>query len=233
MIDQLLKQLENLGTEANKRQMAKFGINVSKAYGVNVEDIRVMAKEIGKNHDIATKLWKTGNHEARILATIVADPELTDINLLQDWVIDINSWDLCDQFCNNLVINTEHVDLLIIDWCIQEETFVKRAGFSTMAVYALKNDELREKDIDGFFGLILNECWDKRNYVRKAVSWALKNIGKKDIHLNRKAVKIAKQMKEEKLKPAKETASEVLKEIQTPELINKLKEKHEKLEASE
>ncbi len=97
--------------------------------------------------------------------------------------------------------------------------------FSTMANYALKNPDVREKDIDGYFGLILNECWDKRNYVRKAVSWALRNIGKKDIHYNRKAVKIAKQMKEDKLAPAKLTASEVIKELQTPELINKLKAK--------
>jgi len=227
MIDQLLKQLEELSTATNKRQMAKLGINISNAYGVKVEDIRTMSKEIGRNHDLAIKLWKTGNHEARILATIIADPQSTDIDLLQDWVMDINSWDLCDQFCNNLVTNTEHVELLIVDWCIQYETFVKRAGFSTMAVYVIKNPELREKDVDGYFGLILNECWDKRNYVRKAVSWALKNIGKKDIHLNRKAVRIAKQMKEDNLKPAKATASEVLKELQTPELLNKLKAKHD------
>ncbi len=109
--------------------MAKFGINTANAFGTKVEVIRTIAKEIGTDHDLAQELWKTRNHEARILATIIADPNLTDIDMLQDWVLDINSWDLCDQFCNNLVIHTEHAGLMIVDWCIQEEMFVKRAGF--------------------------------------------------------------------------------------------------------
>jgi 3-methyladenine DNA glycosylase AlkD len=220
---EILDRLEKLGSEENRKGMAKFGINTTSAYGVSVNDIRQIAKETGQNHQLALELWKTGRHEARILATIIADPAQTTEEMLDEWADDLNSWDLCDQFCNNLVINTEFAAVKILHWCTQDETFVKRAGFSTMANHALKSPDVREKDIDGYFALILNECGDKRTYVRKSVSWALRNIGKKTTHYNRKAVKIAKILIAEELAPAKETGHEALKELQKPELINKLK----------
>lgn len=224
---EILNRLKELGSEENKKGMSKFGINVENAYGVNVQDIRTIAKEIGVDHSLAMELWKTKNHEARILATIIAEPAAFSSNELDDWAEDVNSWDLCDQFSNNLVYHTPFAMEKILMWSISDEPFVKRAGFATMANYALKHPDLREKDVDGFFGLIMNECWDKRNYVRKAVSWALRNIGKRSLHYNRKAVKIAKQMKEEDLKPAKETASEAIKELQKSDLLAKLKERQE------
>lgn len=225
--DDIVSWLKERQNEDNRKGMAKFGINTEKAVGVKVEELRTLAKDIGKNHSLAVELWDTDIHEARILATIIAEPEKADNFLLDEWAEDINSWDLCDQFCNNYVYHTEFARAKIIEWCIRDEAYVKRAGFSVMASYALKHPDLREKDVDGFFGLILNECWDKRNYVRKAVSWALRNIGKRSLHYNRKAVRIAKQMKEENLKPAKETASEAIKELQKADLLKKLKEKDE------
>jgi len=225
--EQILVKLKELSTEETLKSMARSGINTAKASGVTMVSIREIAKEIGTNHELALSLWKTDNHEARILATIIADPALADDQLLEDWVLSINSWDLCDQFCNNLVIQTDFAPLKIVDWCIKDETFVKRAGFSTMAVYALKQPGLREKDIESFFTLILNECWDKRTYVRKAVSWALRNIGKRDLHCNRKAVKIAKILKDEGLAPARETANEAIKELQKPDLLKKLKDQQD------
>lgn len=222
--EMILAKLKELGSEENRKGMAKFGINTEKACGVNVYEVRNIAKETGTDHKLALELWQTGVHEARILATVIADPAMCDSGLLDRWVQDIKSWDLCDQFCNNLVINTGHAKAKILEWCTQDETFIKRAGFSTMANFALKDPDVREKDIDGFFTLILNECGDKRNYVRKAVSWALRNIGKKSLHYNRKAVKIAKILKDEDLAPARETASEALKELQKSDLIKKLKE---------
>ena len=223
-LQDILNRLESEGNEENRKGMAKFGINISSAYGVAVVFVREMAKEIGTDHDLAEKLWKTGKHEARILATIIADPMLADSEFLDEWAEDINSWDLCDQFCNNLVSQTPFAMQKILEWCVTDEQFIKRAGFSTMANYALKQPDLREKDIDGFFSLILNECGDKRNYVRKSVSWALRNIGKRSLHYNRKAVKIAKIMKEDETRAAKETASEAIKELQKSDLLKKLKQ---------
>ncbi|PLX71006.1 MAG: DNA alkylation repair protein [Denitrovibrio sp.] len=224
-VQDILNKLSSLGKEDNLKGMSKYGINTSLAYGVTLPEIRAIAKEIGTDQELAEKLWKTGNHEARILATVIADPALSDSDLLDDWVEDINSWDLCDQFCNNLVHKTAFAMQKILLWCVADEPFIKRAGFSTMANYALKQPDLREKDIEGFFSLILSESGDKRNYVRKSVSWALRNIGKRNLHYNRKAVKIAKTMKEDKTKAASETASEAIKELQKSELLKKLKDK--------
>lgn len=226
-VEETLSILKDKGSEENRKGMTKYGINTTNAFGVNVQDIRELSKTIGKDHLLALELWKTKKHEARILATIICEPAAFTSELLDDWAEDINSWDLCDQFCNNLVYHTPFAMEKILMWSISDEPFIKRAGFATMANYALKHPDLREKDVDGFFGLILNECWDKRNYVRKAVSWALRNIGKRSLHYNRKAVKIAKQMKDEDLKPAKETAAEAIKELQKSELLAKLKAKQE------
>lgn len=223
--EEIISRLKELGSEENRKGMAKYGINTENALGVTVNDVRAIAKEIGTDQKLAESLWKTGIHEARIMATVIADPAETDISLLDDWVQDIRSWDLCDQFCNNLVVHTPYAGMKIVEWCTQDEAFVKRAGFSTLANYALKNPDVREKDIEGYFTLILSECGDSRNYVRKAVSWALRSIGKRSLHYNRKAVKIAKIMKDEDLKPAKLTASEAIKELQKSDLLKKLKEK--------
>lgn len=222
---EITARLESMGSDENRKGMAKYGINTESAYGITVNDLRIIAKELGTDHELAKELWKTGKHETRILATIIADPDLTDSGLLDDWAEDLNSWDLCDQFCNNLVSKTVLAPAKILEWSTQEETFIKRAGFSTMANYALKAPELRDKDIDGYLSLILNECGDKRNYVRKAVSWALRSIGKRDMHCNRKAVKIAKILKDDETKAARETAAEALKDLQKSELHRKLKEK--------
>jgi 3-methyladenine DNA glycosylase AlkD len=226
-VEETLSILKDKGSEENRKGMSKYGINTTNAFGVNVQDIRELSKTIGKDHVLALELWKTKNHEARILATIISEPAAFTSELLDDWAEGINSWDLCDQFCNNLVYHTPFAMEKILIWSISDEPFIKRAGFATMANYALKHPDLREKDVDGFFGLILNECWDKRNYVRKAVSWALRNIGKRSLHYNRKAVKIAKQMKDEDLKPAQETATEAIKELQKSDLLAKLKAKQE------
>ncbi|ADD68304.1 conserved hypothetical protein [Denitrovibrio acetiphilus DSM 12809] len=224
---EILSKLKELGNEENLKGMAKYGINTSSALGVNVQVLREIAAETGKDNDLAVELWDTGIHEAKILATIIAEPEKFDEGTLDKWANDINSWDLCDQFTNNLVFHTEFAMGKILEWCVADEQFVKRAGFATMANYALKSPDLREKDVEGFFGLIMNECGDKRNYVRKAVSWALRNIGKRTLHYNRKAVKLAKQMKDEPIRPAKETAGEAIKELQKPDLLKKLKDKQE------
>lgn len=220
---EIISKLKSMGSEENRKGMAKYGINTANAVGVTVLAVREMAKETGTDHELALELWNSGVHEARIMATVIADPEKTDSALLEKWVEDLNSWDLCDQFCNNLVTHTKHAREKVIEWCVQDEAFIKRAGFSTMANYALKSPELNDKELDGFLTLILNECGDKRNYVRKAVSWALRNIGKRNLHCNRKAVKLAKMLKDEDLKPAKETAAEALKELQKSELLKKLK----------
>ncbi|MCD8552813.1 DNA alkylation repair protein [Seleniivibrio sp.] len=223
--EEVLTILKEKSSEENKEGMAKFGINTANAYGVTVADLREISKKLRKDHDLALELWDTGIHEARILATIFADKNRMDSDLLEKWVMDINSWDLCDQFCTNLAYKTESGKLKVYEWAVQNETFVKRAGFVLIANFASKDETLTQAEIDSYCTLILNECDDSRNYVRKAVSWALRNIGKRNEDYRKHAVKIAKVMRDGGSKTAKTTATEVLNELNSKEVKTKFRPK--------
>ena len=223
-LQETLDKIMSLGSQENLEGMAKVGINTAKACGATVTDLRKLAKEIKIDQALALKLWETGQHEARILATMIADKHQCDSDLFEKWVMEVNSWDLCDQLCNNLVYKTELGKMKAFEWCAQDEIFVKRAGFAIIANLAAKNKELTDAEIDSYSTLILNECADSRNYVRKAVSWALRNIGKRDEKNRQRALKIAKYMKDEGSKTAKTTSTEVLTELNSKE--NKPKSKY-------
>lgn len=223
--EEILTTLKEKSSEENKEGMVKSGINTKDAYGVSAADLREMSKKFRKDHDLALELWETGIHEARILATVLADKNRADGELLEKWVMEINSWDLCDQFCNNLAYKTESGKMKVYEWAVQNETYIKRAGFALIANFAAKDETLTEAEIDSYCTLILNECDDSRNYVRKAVSWALRNIGKRD-EVNRKlAVKIAKVMRDGGSKTAKTTATEVFNELNSKEVKTKFRRK--------
>lgn len=223
--DEILTILEEKSSEENKESMAKFGINTTNACGVTTADLREIGKKLRKDHALALELWETGIHEARILATMVADKNRMDNELLEKWVMEINSWDLCDQFCTNLAYKTESGKMKVYEWAVQNETFVKRAGFAMIANIAAKDETLTAAEIDSYCTLILNECDDSRNYVRKAVSWALRNIGKRDEDNRKLAVKIAKVMRDGGSKTAKTTATEVLNELNSKEVKTKFRQK--------
>lgn len=223
--DEILVFLEEKKSDENKESMAKTGINTANAYGVSINELRYLAKKLRKDHDLAIELWATGIHEARIIATFIADKNRTDNELLEKWVMDINSWDLCDHFCNNLAYKTESGKMKVYEWCVQNETFVKRAGFALIANFAAKDETLTDAEVDSYCTLILNECDDSRNYVRKAVSWALRNIGKRDEDNRKLAVKVAKVMRDGGSKTAKTTATEVLNEVNSKEVKSKFKPK--------
>ncbi|MGE4266167.1 MAG: DNA alkylation repair protein [Deferribacterales bacterium] len=223
--DEILSILKEKSSEENKEGMSKAGINTANAYGVTVVDLREISKKLRKNHELALELWDTGIHEARILATILADKDLVDDALLEKWVMDINSWDLCDQFCTNLAYKTESGKMKVYEWAVQNETFVKRAGFALIANFASKDETLTAAEVDSYCTLILNECDDSRNYVRKAISWALRSIGKRNEDYRKHAVKIAKVMRDGGSKTAKTTATEVFNELNSKEVKSKFKPK--------
>ncbi len=222
-LQEALDKINEFASEENKAEMAKIGINTAKACGTKVADLRSIAKDIRINHELALQLWDTEQHEARILATMIADKHQCGSELLEKWVMEINSWDLCDQFCNNIAYKAETGKMKAYEWAVQNEIFVKRAGFAIIANLALKDKELTESEIDSYFTLIMNECDDSRNYVRKAVSWALRNIGKRDEKNRQKAIKLAKHMKDETSKTAKTTATEVITELNSREVKAKNK----------
>jgi 3-methyladenine DNA glycosylase AlkD len=174
--------------------MARFGINPDRALGVRVPDLRRLSKEIGTDHRLALALWKTGLHEARILASMVDDPaEVTEAQM-EAWVGDFDSWDLCDQCCGNLFDKTPFAFVKAIEWATRDEEFPKRAGFALMAWAAVHDKRAEDRVFLDFLPIIEREAGDERNFVKKAGNWALRQIGKRNPRLHRAALAAAKRM---------------------------------------
>jgi 3-methyladenine DNA glycosylase AlkD len=174
--------------------MARFGINPDRALGVRVPDLRRLSKEIGTDHRLALALWKTGLHEARILASMVDDPAAVTEAQMESWVGDFDSWDLCDQCCGNLFDKTPFAFVKAIEWATRDEEFPKRAGFALMAWAAVHDKRAADRVFLDLLPIIEREARDERNFVKKAVNWALRQIGKRNPRLHRAALAAAKRM---------------------------------------
>ncbi len=210
----ILMRLKELGSPEALEGMAKFGINTTSAYGVSVTELRRMAKRIGQNRDLALKLWASGIHEARILAGMVDEPERVTERQMDAWVRDFDSWDVCDQVCSNLFDKTEFAYKKALEWSHAREEFVKRAGFVMMACLAVHDRTARDKDLERFLPIIVREANDERNYVKKAVNWALRQIGKRDPRLNRSAIATAKEIQKIDSPSARWIAADALRELE-------------------
>jgi 3-methyladenine DNA glycosylase AlkD len=190
----VVARIEGLGSEADRVGMARYGINVERAAGVSIYELRRIAKELGRDHELALALWATGLHEARHLAGMVDDPALVDEAQMEDWVRVFDSWDLCDQTTSNLFDKTPFAYAKACEWCGREPEFEKRAGFATIAALAVQDKTAGDEPFLEFLELVRREAGDGRTYVKKAVSWALRNIGKRDLALNAAAVTCAEQI---------------------------------------
>lgn len=203
--------------------MAKYGINTDFALGVSIPNLRKIAKEIGKNHKLALQLWNIKIHEARILASMIDEPKLVTEKQMETWINDFNSWDLCDQCCNNLFRKTKFAHQKAVEWSKREEEFQKRAGFTLMACLAVHDKSAEDKDFIKFFRLIKNESNDSRNYVKKAVNWALRQIGKRNLNLNKIVIESAKEINKMESKTAKWIAKYALRELESEKIQNRLR----------
>lgn len=193
---EILQKLKALCNPKNAEGMARFGINPKNTYGVSIPVLRKMAKEIGKNRELAQELWASGVHEARILAALVDEPKKVTEAQMDEWAEDLDSWDVCDQVCNNLFSKTEFAHKKAVEWSIRKEEFVKRAGFVLMATLAVHDKKAPDSEFLKFLPIIKRESVDSRNFVKKAVNWALRQIGKRNSFLNKKAIETAKQILE-------------------------------------
>src|SRR3990170_8470548 len=192
--DSILYKLKNLGSEKNMAGMARFGIATDKAFGVKHPELKAIAKNYRKDHELALELWASGYHEARLLATIIDDPKMVSEAQAEAWVKDINSWDICDGFTGNLIDKTPFAYKKAIEWAHRDEEFVRRAGFALMAWLPVHDKKATEEKFDPFFSLILRYATDERNFVKKAVNWALRQLGKRSLALNRHAIQTARQI---------------------------------------
>ena len=212
-LDEVLDRLRALSRPDQLEGMARYGINTETALAVRIPELRKLAKTIGCDHELAGELWATGIHEARILAAMVDDPEQVSDEQLESWVAKFNSWDLCDQVCSNLFDKTAFAWDKAHDWAAREETFVKRAGFTLMACLAVHDKRAKNPAFETFFPVIEREATDPRNYVRKAVNWALRQIGKRNRPLNMEAIVLAKKLAAAEDRTAKWIGRDALDEL--------------------
>jgi len=203
--------------------MARFGINPHNTLGISVNTLRGIAREVGKDHDLAGELWASGIHEARILASLVDIPIQVTDDQMESWVKDFDSWDVCDQVCQNLFAWTPSACQKALAWSGRSEEFVKRAGFVLIARLAVPSAKTADETLDGFLPIIAREAADERNYVKKAVNWALRQIGKRNRYLHAETIEVARQIERMDSKAARWVARDALKELTSPKTIARLR----------
>ena len=209
----ILKKLKSLSNPKTVEGMARFGINPKNTYGVSIPEIRDLAKEIGKDHKLAQQLWSSEIHEARIIACLIDRVEDVTEGQMEKWVKDFDSWDVCDQVCMNLFDKTKFAYSKAEEWSKRKEEFVKRAGFALIASLAVHDKKAKDEDFLKFFPIIKRGSTDERNFVKKAVNWALRQIGKRNKKLNKEAIKISMEIQKINSKSAKWIASDAIKEL--------------------
>jgi 3-methyladenine DNA glycosylase AlkD len=187
----IMDELAGMASEDNRAGMARYGIRTDDAFGVPVPELRRIAKGHRRDHDLALALWETGNHEARILASMVDDPAQVTEEQMESWAGDFDSWDVCDQVTSNLFDKTPFAYDKVAEWSGREDEWVKRAAFATAAALAVQDKAAADERFVPFLALIRREAGDDRNFVKKAVNWALRNIGKRSAALHASAIATA------------------------------------------
>jgi len=221
--DEVIKQLRSMGDPKNIEGMGRFGIKTENNLGNSVTTLRNFAKKIGKNHDLAVKLWDSGIRDARMVAACIEDPTTVSEDQVDNWVKDFDSWDICDHCCGHLIDKTPFAYKKAKEWTQRKEEFQKRAGFSLMAWLAVHDKKTDDPEFEGFLTIIKKESTDERNYVRKAVNWALRNIGKRNITMNKKAIEISKEIQKIDSKTARWIASDAIRELASEKIQEKVR----------
>jgi 3-methyladenine DNA glycosylase AlkD len=218
----VIAELRSMGDSEAAAGMARYGIKADRALGVSIPGLQSLAKKIGKNRKLAQDLWSSAIHEARILACMIDDPQQITADRLERLVNEFDSWDLCDQCCNRLFSKTPFARQKALTWANRPEEFVKRAGFVMMAVLAVHDKKAADKQFDAFFEEIKKGAIDERNFVKKAVNWALRQIGKRNMSLNRKAISVAEEIQQLESKAARWIANDALRELRSEKIQKRL-----------
>jgi 3-methyladenine DNA glycosylase AlkD len=214
-----LKARGNLSAVAG---MARFGIQTSTAFGVSVPELRRVARRVGRSHELAEQLWKTGLHDARLLAGMIDDPAAVSEAQMEEWVRDFDSWDIVDGTCGNLFDKTPFAVKKAREWSARQREYVKRAGFVLMAEMAVHNKVTPDKIFLDFLPVIVRESSDDRNFVKKAVNWALRQIGKRNPALNRAALRTCTIIGKLESRSAKWIAADAVRELTSAPVRSRL-----------
>ena len=222
--EEIIEKLHSMSNPKNVEGMARYGINPKNNLGINVTTLRNLARKIGKSHNLALKLWESGIQDARMLAAHIDEPDKVTEEQMEKWVLDFDSWNVVDNACGHLFDKTKYSYKKAIEWSRRDKEFVKRAGFAIMAWSAVHDKKSDDKKYEEYLKIIKRESTDERNYVRKAVNWALRNIGKRNLSMNKKAIKTSKEILKIDNKTARWIAKDTIREL-TSEKIQKRFEK--------
>jgi 3-methyladenine DNA glycosylase AlkD len=221
-LEAIVAALKAQAKPENLAGMKRYGINVNNALGLSMPVIREFAKRIGINHQLALELWQTGIHDARILAGLTADPKQITEAQMENWLNDFDSWDVCDQVCGSVFEKSPLAWQKISQWSARDEEFVKRAAFALLASLAWHDKKASDSQFIAVLPLIIKASDDDRNFVRKAVNWALRNIGKKNFILNQHAIETARKIQKLNSKAARWIAADALRELQSEAVKGRL-----------
>ena len=229
---ELIDSLEARADPANVEGMSRYGINPTNTLGVSMPVIRALARDAklalgrdaGTRHELAHELWRSGIHEARILAALVDVPTLVTEEQMERWAGDLDSWDVCDQLCGNLFDKAPLAWEKAVEWTCREPEFVKRAGFVLAAQFAVHDKAAGDERFEEFLELVEREASDTRPYVKKAVNWALRQIGKRNAYLNARAIATAERIValQSDSSAARWVARDALRELQSDALQQRL-----------
>ena len=222
---EIINKLKSFENPENVKGMARYGINPNNNLGISIYKLRPIAKENGKDHNLALKLWESGIHDARLLACFIDEPDKVTAEQMDSWSKDFDSWDICDQACTSLFDLTTFAWSKTYEWAKRDEEFVKRGAFSIIAGLAVHDKESSDEKFEKLFPLIIKHSTDDRNYVKKAVNWALRNIGKRNLTLNKKAVDVANRILKIDDKTARWIAKDAIRELTSEKVINRLERK--------
>ncbi len=218
---EVMERLKAAGRPEQLAGMARYGLTGEKRLGVCMPDIRKLAKEIKSDHGLALRLWKTGIPDAMILAAIVDDPKQITREQTEEWVVGISSWDVCDQLCMTLD-KLSFADEFVEAWSSREEEFVKRAAFALIACLAWHDKAATDEQFIGFLSIIKDGSTDERNFVKKAVNWAFRNIGKRNRELNKAALSSAREIQEMDSLAARWIARDAIRELASEQIQARL-----------
>ena len=202
--------------------MARFGITPDKTFGIRIPELRKMAKRIKKDRELAHKLWELGYRETMILASMIDVPEQVTEEQLEKWVRDFDYWEICDQTIMNLFEKTDFAYTKAFEWSSSEEEFIKRAGYVMIARLAVSDKKAENQSFIQFFPLIEKGSTDNRIMVKKAVNWALRQIGKRNLLLNKEAIKVAKAIAQLDTIAGKWIAKDAIRELESESVQKRL-----------
>lgn len=220
--DLIIGKLEEHYNADNVKGMQRFGIQTNKAFGIKLPVLRQLAKPYKNNHQLALELWETGFHEARLFAIFIDDPKKLTVTQMEDWMHDFNSWDIVDQACSQLFRKHSDAWNKINDWAHLEPEFERRTAFSLLAMLAVHDKKADNNKFILFFPLIEQYAFDNRNFVKKAINWALRQIGKRNENLRLQCIDLCERLLQQPFSSAKWIARDALREFNKPEIIERI-----------